>query len=483
MPDRKNPALHALSLPLFWRTLLLILALMAAGLLAWVPTVRLIEREPRAHQIAQQLVSIVHATRAALVYSDPQRRRELVADMFDNESLRVVPLEPGDRVEPNLDTPLADLIEREVKERLGASTRLATEVNGARGTWVSFSIDGDAYWVYIDRDLRRRDLGRGWIASAAMATIVSLLAAIAMVRVVNLPLAALTRAAGELGAGRTPATLPETGPVEIRTVNRSFNRMAQDLAKIEHDRAVLLAGISHDLRTPLTRLRLELELNGLPESARRAMAGDLDQIDAIVGQFLDFALPAPSRAAIPVDLSELVEEALARRRLGADPAEPGDAPSGEDGATATLGPVRLSARVERGAIVTGHPTELARAIDNLLANALRYGRDESGALDLEVSVAHGAQGIVLAVADHGPGISAADRGRLLRPFERGESSRSGGGGAGLGLAIVERVARMHGASLGLRENPPRGLRVEIVFRQGGDRAAAAPGGEDSATAQ
>ena len=447
------PAPAARSLPLFWRTLLLIVALMVTGLLLWWPAVRVFEREPRAHQIAQQLVSIVHATRIALIYSDPARRRDLIADMLDNESLRVVPLEPSDRIEPFRDTPLMELVQREVRERLGPTTRFASAVNGVPGFWLSFSIDDDAYWVFIERDLLRRDLGRGWIALALLAISASLLVAVATARVVNRPLAALSRAAAELGAGRAPALLPERGPVEIRTVNRSFNSMVSDLAKLEHDRAVLLAGVSHDLRTPLTRLRLELEMSALPEETRLAMAGDIDQIDAIVGQFLDFALPSQRGEAPEVDLSALLAEALVRARLARDE-----------------GGCAVAANIEPGVLVQGHATEIARALDNLLSNAQRYGREASGTLRLSVQLRRDGEQALLAIEDSGPGIPEQDIDRLLRPFERGESARSGTAGAGLGLAIVSRIARAHGARLRLASGHERGLRVEIVF----PRARSAP---------
>ncbi|HYA60028.1 MAG TPA: two-component sensor histidine kinase, partial [Burkholderiaceae bacterium] len=101
--------------PLFWRTLLLIVSLAVASLVAWVPTVRVFEREPRAHQIAEQVVSIINATRIALVYSDPERRRDLMADLLENESLRVVPLEPSDRVKPLRDSALLRLVEQQVQ--------------------------------------------------------------------------------------------------------------------------------------------------------------------------------------------------------------------------------------------------------------------------------------------------------------------------------------------------------------------------------
>jgi len=443
--------------PLFWRTFLLIVSLAVASLVAWVPTVRVFEREPRAHQIAEQVVSIINATRIALVYSDPDRRRDLLADLLENESLRVVPLETSDRVKPLRDSALLRLVEQEVQRHLGANTRLASEVNGISGFWVSFSIDEDAYWVYIERDLLRRDIGRGWIAWAALATVFSLLAAITIARLVNRPLAALSRAAGDLGAGHVPLPLPDEGPIEIRTVNRSFNRMVSDLEKLNRDRAILLAGVSHDLRTPLTRMRLELEMSELPEASRDAMIGDLEQIDSIVRQFLDYALPTPARGAEEVDLSALVREALIRNRM--------QAPVGAGAATETdvslAQFVQLNANLQPGIFVLGHRTELARTLDNLLSNAQRYGRSADGSLQLEISLQSDGNEAVLIVADHGPGIAPHEISRLVRPFERGDPSRSGALGAGLGLAIVERVARLHGARLDFHPNKPTGLRIEL----------------------
>ncbi len=453
----KRPSLKLRSPPLFWRTFLLIVSLAVASLVAWVPSVRVFEREPRAHQIAEQVVSLVNATRIALVYSDPERRRALLADLLENESLRVVPLEPSDRVKPIRDSALLRLVEQQVQRRLGADTRLASEVNGIKGFWVSFSIDEDAYWAIIDRDILRRDVGHGWIAWAALATGFSLLAAIAIARLVNRPLAALSHAAADLGGGRIPAPLPDKGPIEIRKVNESFNRMVSDLEKLNQDRAILLAGVSHDLRTPLTRLRLEVEMNELPEASREAMIGDLEQMDSVVSQFLDYALPIPRREPEEVDLSSLVREALVRSRLQA----PAGGSSGGEADTLVAPLVELAIDVEPEIMVLGHRTELARALDNLLGNAQRYGRDADGALHLEVSLHRDAGQAVLVVADQGRGIAQQDIARLVRPFERGDPSRSGALGAGLGLAIVERVARLHGARLQFRPNAPSGLRVEL----------------------
>ncbi len=304
---------------LFWRTLLLVLLLIVASLAAWLQSYRVLERGPRAQTIAQQVVSVVNITRAALVYADPFVRSDLLAELAANEGVRIYPLEPDDKVAPLPDGPLIKLMEQAIVNKLGADTRLASEVNGIAGLWISLSIADDDYWVYISRDPVARTYGTQWIGWAAVALLLSVIGAILITRLINRPLAQLSRASAELGSGRDPAPLPETGPVEIRTVNESFNRMVTDLGKLEADRALLLAGISHDLRTPLSRLRLELEMAPLPEGSRAAMVGDIEQMDAIVRQFLDYARKAPQAPAAEVDLSAAVTAAVQRARIDAEP--------------------------------------------------------------------------------------------------------------------------------------------------------------------
>lgn len=431
---------------LFWRTFLLILLLLVASLLAWLQSFRVFEREPRAEQIAQQVVSIITLTRSALVHAEPRLRPSLLFDMARTEGVRVVPLEGTEQVEPEPDTPLARLVAEQLRARLGPATRLSGAVNGEPGIWVSFDLAGDPYWLLLERDPLVRPTGTLWLRWALVALLLSLAAAAVISRVLNRPLGRLSEAARALGAGETPAPLPEAGPEEIRTVNRSFNRMVGDLDKLAQDRAVLLAGISHDLRTPLTRLRLEIELNALPPAAREAMSADIDQIDAIVGQFLDYARATPdrrTRAGETIDCGALVAERLRAARLG----EQRDC--------------SLEAHLPGELFVAGDRTELARAIDNLITNASRYGRDAQGHLHLRIDLGRDGAMACLTVEDRGAGIPAAERARVLRPFERGESARTGSAGAGLGLPIVDRIARMHGGSLRLHDAEPHGLRVEL----------------------
>lgn len=428
--------------PLFWRTFLLILLLIVGCLVATLFSFRVFEREPRARQFAQQVISTVNVTRSALLYSDPTIRRELLSELADNEGIRIVPVEVDDAVRAFPDTPVVRLATATIRNGLGPHTRLFEEVNGIRGIWVSFNIEEDAYWVFIERDPLAREAGSAWVRWAVLSTLLALLAAVAISAAVNRPLARLTRAARELGAGHAPAPLPEVGPAEIRAVNQSFNRMVSDLAQIEQDRAVLLAGISHDLRTPLARLRLELEVNDLPEEARTAMAGDIEQMDAIVRQFLDYARERPQQPKDAADLSQLVRDAVARLRLPA---------------------ATIKTEIEDGLRGSVYRTELERAIDNLATNATRYGRSPDGELRLLVQLRREGRAVALAVSDEGPGIDAKEHDRLMRPFERGDTARSEAKGAGLGLAIVERIARLHGGrfTLSARADGRSGLRAEL----------------------
>jgi two-component system osmolarity sensor histidine kinase EnvZ len=178
-------------------------------------------------------------------------------------------------------------------------------------------------------------------------------------------------------------------------------------------------------------------------------------------------VPTPGRNAESVDLSAVLREALARNRLLAPETE-GEAP----GVQAAL---RLTRDIEDDLRIDGYRLELARVLDNLLGNALRYGRDANGQLDLEVALHRVGEEAVLSIADRGPGIAGGEIARLVRPFERGDTSRSGAVGAGLGLAIVERVIRLHHARITYGVNAPQGLRVEIRIPLVAVAPAAAPG--------
>ena len=424
---------------LLWRSFLLISLLMVISAAAWFQILRSYEREPRARQLAQMVVSVVNLTRAALITAKADKRRELLAELSEREGIRVYPADPGDKLSPSPEGRFVRLLHADVRRRLGEDTRFASGLGEQRGFYISFRIDGDEYWVMMPRERIERPFPWQWLGWTALALLLSLAGAWLIVSRINRPLKALAAAAADIGQGKTPAPLPEAGPAEIQTLARSFNRMSQDLARLDADRALILAGVSHDLRTPLSRLRLSAEMSASEDQAE--MIADIAEMDSIIGQFLDFARTQSEEAPAPTDLAALAREVVERkRRLGQVLHE-------------ALAPVPEQPLRQLG---------IRRLISNLVDNALAYAGGE-------VTVATRSEGgrLILEVLDRGPGIPPEEAERLKQPFTRLQAARSGKGGSGLGLAIVDRIARHHGGSLDLLARAGGGLiaRVSLPLQQ------------------
>ncbi|HVL36936.1 MAG TPA: ATP-binding protein [Burkholderiales bacterium] len=422
---------------LFARSFLLIGLLIVTAVLASFQLYRLYEREPRARQLAQQAISAVNLTRAALVAADPYRRRELLIELNVAEGLRVAPATASEIMTPLPADPLLERVEQRVRKELGGDTRFGHARDGDEGFWVSFYIDADEFWVMLPWERFQPALGLGWLGWGLALLALSLAGAWLIASTIARPLAAVTRAARRIGGGEPHEPLPEAGPRELRTVARAFNRMASSLESMERERAMVLAGISHDLRTPLSRLRLALEMSGAERRAAAAMVEDIDEMDAIIGQFLDFARGENEPHAVQ-DLDALVRE------LGEHYARLHRHIAVRCGAVPPFAFARMAVR---------------RALANLVDNALRYAGEP---VELETRRADGA--VHVEVRDRGPGVPAAEVERLKRPFTRLDDSRAGAGGSGLGLAIVERIARAHGGSLELLPRPGGGLLARLVLR-------------------
>lgn len=431
---------------LFGRTFILLAGLMLASMAAWLQAFRNMEIEPQAHQMAQQIVTAVNITRAALVYSAPIRRRFLLLDLATNEGIQIYPRDPSDRTEPLPDTTLMRWVSAQISNRLGPNTQIQWAVNDMPGLWVSFSIEGDNYWAVLERARTEKHDGVQWLGWGMAALLLSLMGAAVIVGFVNRPLSRLARATQALSRGETPPPLPEdVGPDEIRTVNTSFNRMVAELDRTETDRALMLAGISHDLRTPLARIRLEVEMSPMSEEARAGIDDDLAQIDHTIGQFMEYARP-PSVAQEDVNVSELIGHLVIRERMMTE------ARGGE-----------LRSRIEPDLFVCVTPSDLQRAATNLIENARKYGADADHPLQIDVQVyAQGAE-LHVDICDRGPGISADDAQRLIRPFVRGTQARTDAGGAGLGLSIVRRLLAPADGHLKLLPRTGGGLCARMIL--------------------
>ncbi|ABE44630.1 sensor histidine kinase [Polaromonas sp. JS666] len=433
---------------LFWRTFFFLALLLLGSIVAWLQTFRALESEPRAIQSAQQLASMVNLSRAALRYSDSIARVSLIKTLADEERVRITPREPKDKFELfESDDELGERITQELQARLGGNTVVASTVNGQKGLWVGFAIDGDAYWLLTDPSKMGPSRGSTWVIWLITAAILSLAGAAFIARLINRPLKQLSFAASRMRDGDFDASLldEKVATSEIREVNIGFNRMAEQLSKIEQDRVIMLAGISHDLRTPLARLRLETEMSVADKDARDHMAADITQLDAIIDKFLDYARPEPARLE-SVSLNAVIDAAVY--------------------AVGDYDDMRVTVSVPENLAVLADEVELSRVISNLLENARRYGKTaETGVAVVDIAAKVRDQWVLLRVRDHGMGVAPETLPKLTRPFFRGDAARTAATGAGLGLAIVEKTVQRMGGVFGLTNTGSGGLAAHIKLRR------------------
>jgi two-component system osmolarity sensor histidine kinase EnvZ len=434
-------------LSLFWRTFFLLAVLLLTSIATWLQTFRTLESEPRAVQNAQQVASLINLSRAGLRYSDSIARVSLIKTLAEQEGVRIKPRRASDRYLPLDKNPLNERISHEIYRRMGDSTVVAKSVNDEPGLWVGFSIEEDPYW--LQADLARVGPSRSgtwaiWLTSAAA---LSLAGAALIAGLINRPLQQLSLAASRMREGDFDASLlDEKAPTsEIREVNIGFNEMARQLSKMENDRAIMMAGISHDLRTPLARLRLETELSVSDESARSHMAADISQLDAIIDKFMDYARPDPAQLQA-IGLDAIVKSALF--------------------SVADYRDLSVTLNMPAKLTVMADEVELLRVLTNLLENARRYGKTP-GSNHAEVDISAKAQGnwVMLKIRDHGAGVPEESLRKLTRPFYRGDEARTSATGAGLGLAIVDKTIARMGGAFSLANSDTGGLAAHIRLRR------------------
>ena len=436
---------HSRGLSLFWRTFLLLGALLLGSVMAWFLTFRELEEKPRTLQSAQQLASVVNLTRAALVHADAIARVSLVKTLMEEENVRIAVREPTDVFVLYNHTALGRRISESLRARLGDETIVAQEVNGFSGLWIGFQIEQDNYWLLADPERVGTVQGQTWLVWLTIAASLSLLGAAGFASLLNRPLRQLSAATARVRDGdfRTGHLDENVATVEIRAVNISFNRMAEQLAKAEADRTLMLAGISHDLRTPLARLRLETEMSVPDDTARQLMAADIEQVTAIIDKFLDYAR-AEHVQMETVNLTDVVLAAL-QPYAGAPDCE-------------------VSFSADTVFMVHADPVELRRVIDNLLENASRYGRRPDKVLELDITLQKMGPLVSMNLTDHGCGVPPELLPRLPEPFFRANEARTAATGSGLGLAIATKTMQRMGGQLLLRSAPTGGLMAELVLR-------------------
>ena len=434
-------------LSLFWRTFILLALLIFFSSVAWLQMFKTQEYEPRILRNAHQIATVVNLTKTALKNSDEIARLTLITVLADEEDVSIQLREPTDRIVYFTDSSMDSRLVDEMIKRLGPGTVVASSVNDEEGLWIGFAIERDSYWLQMDPSRLKPLGGTAWLIWLSITTSLSLLGAAVMAGLINRPLKRLSYAASRVREGHFHSAALDEGAAtsEIREVNIGFNRMAERLAKIEAERALMLAGISHDLRTPLARLRLETELSVSDPQTRELMVADIEQLDDIIDQFLDYARPESTELG-PVILTGVISRCITPWRNNTR--------------------LQISVDVSEDLQIQAEPVELGRVLSNLLENARCYGQSPADGITRVEIVARVHEGwVLLRVRDQGPGVSVETLKNLTQPFFRGDSARTSATGSGLGLAIVERAVQRMGGTFSVFNNSAGGLMALMKFRQ------------------
>ncbi|HET7730511.1 MAG TPA: ATP-binding protein [Usitatibacter sp.] len=431
-----------------WRTLLVIVG---ALVLSQATAMWLLDRyvtQPRLALNIGQFVSHLKTIGAALQTMTAAQQEQFVARIAEKDGIRIVPVRGNERMRPAPDRPPLAMFRERLRGVFGPATEVYMRGPEAREMgrdgrprvlWVKLPAGERDFWVAIPRGRLERDTATAIVTWGVVGLLIAILATFFLVSRLNRPLGELARAAAQLGGGGDPPPVSETGPSEIREVARAFNQMKQDLRRNERERATFLAGVSHDLRTPLARMRLDVEMlqGKVDPEVQRGMVSDLADMNAIIDQFIDFTRTEAAEPLSGLDLSELARGCAER---------------------AARSGVQVTCELAELPLMMLRPLAMQRMVDNLLVNA---GRHAGGPVLLRT--AREGASVVVSVLDRGPGIPA-DRVELVKqPFTRADEARSGSSGAGLGLAIVNRVATLHGGRLELLPREGGGLEARVTL--------------------
>lgn len=318
---------------------------------------------------------------------------------------------------------------------------MAEQKDGMDLYWVDFYSEGQRLRVGFSGQRIEIHAPLAIFLILVLGTTLTLVTTLILVRRLTLPLSLLSDAAERIGRGGIPEPLPEIGPSELVTLVRTFNKMAHQVKALLASRSTLLAGIAHDLRTPIARMRLALDVlppSADPELMERMLRG-LDNMTRLVNQSLEFSRGVGHDPSQEVDVTELIEELTEEARRG--------------GAEIHLQPGCTCVRFVS-------PMALRRILTNLLDNAVRYREDRP----IDIACVCEGERLRISIADRGPGIPVGELEAVFEPFYRVDKSRSSvTGGSGLGLAIVKQLADSNNWSLALEPRDGGGIMASLTI--------------------
>ncbi|HMM47327.1 MAG TPA: ATP-binding protein [Thiobacillaceae bacterium] len=397
---------------------------------------------PVARRSANDLADFMLLSSQIWAASAPAERERYQAELLADTGLALAPAQgplPGRAVY----LPYALLLDEALAARTQQPTRVRMERRGGVDMyWVDLNANG--YLVRFGFPGQRINIHAplAILLILILGTMLIFMTTLILVRRWTQPLSQLTEAADRIGRAGIPEPLPEIGPCELANLVRTFNQMVHQLKALLANHSTLLAGIAHDLRTPIARMQLALEVlppSADPELAERLLRG-LDNMSRLVDQSLEFGRGLTREPSEEVEIRETLRElAEEARRDGAD--------------------IRCHAGGGCTAVVS--PTALRRILANLLDNAVRY----SAGRPIDVSCGHDDGNVQISIADRGPGIPPAELEAVFQPFYRVDKSRNSvTGGSGLGLAIARQLADSNHWTLALTQREGGGTVATLVLQ-------------------
>ncbi len=391
---------------------------------------------PIAKRHADDFAAVIVSAAHSLQSLPEEMHAELKQQLLQDHGL-IVAEKTTDVTQTSSDLPYSPFFHEALDRRAGTELDIIESADSLI-IWVDVPAHGKLFRLGFDTKRLGVNPPVALILAVGGGALLTLIASLLVVRGIARPLGQLSSAAKSLGRGHSASAIPEDGPEEIASLTRAFNRMSSDLKQLSENRTVMIAGISHDLRTPLTRLGLAVELldqNPSPDLIDR-IRRNLDAMNKLIGQFLQFSHGVEGCTPVQLDLWQVIESVAADVKI-----------EGSE--------LRLH-RNDPPCVYFGDPVALERVLANLLKNAVQYGGDEP----VDISLNCSEQEVAVEICDRGPGIPAGEVEAVFRPFHRLEAARGKrASGSGLGLAIAHQIVLKHN------------WKIELLPRDGGGTVA------------
>lgn len=422
----------------FGQTVFLIAALLLINQIVSYLIVSMYVIKPNIQQINLLLAKQIRVVFIDVNLHDPAAARELNEKFHEATGIEVFNQKAAmqNGVE---DATVYSFLSELMSEQLGGETEVRISQNGVFSVWVR-APQAPNLWVRIPLSGFDETDFSPLTVYLFVIGFLSVAGSWVFVRRLNRPLKQLENAAEQVGKGSTPETLKEYGSCEIKSVTRAFNHMATGVKQLEQDRSLLLAGVSHDLRTPLTRIRLATEMmSHEDEYLKEGIVNDIDDMNAIIDQFIDYIRHHRHESLEEECLSHLINEVI-------------EAESHFHRNITHIQHCKLP-KIQMRYVA------IKRVLTNLIDNAIKYSDG-----DIEVTSGYDKkkQEVYFAVRDRGPGIPSDQLEQVFQPFTQGDSAR-GCDGSGLGLAIIRRVVGNHNGQVMLRNRQAGGLEAKVIL--------------------